>query len=57
VRIFERFTPAPDGSRLDFTMTVMDPETFTEPVELKRSWVYRPGEKVMRFDCSLDSKP
>lgn len=56
VRIFERFTPSADGSRLDLTLTVMDPDTFTEPVELKRSWVYRPGEKLMRFDCRFDSK-
>lgn len=28
--IVERFTPTPDGSRLDYEMTVTDPATFTK---------------------------
>ena len=44
--IVERFTPTPDGTRLSYTMTISDPATFTAPLELKRSWVWRPGETV-----------
>jgi hypothetical protein len=44
--IVERFTATGDGTRLQYTMTITDPATFTEPVELKRSWVWRPGETV-----------
>ena len=29
-----------------YTMTITDPATFTEPLELKRSWVWRAGETV-----------
>jgi hypothetical protein len=50
-RIEERFTPTSDGSRLNYTMTVTDPQTFTQPVELKRSWVWRPGETVKPYNC------
>ena len=50
-RIVERFTPASDGARLSYTMTVTDPATFTEPLELTRSWVWRPGETVKPYNC------
>ena len=49
--IVERFTPTPDGTRLGYTMTITDPATFTAPVELKRSWVWRPDETVKPYDC------
>ena len=49
--IVERFTPTPDGTRLTYTMTVTDAGTFTQPVELTRSWVWRPGETVTPYNC------
>ena len=49
--IVERFTPTPDGTRLSYTMTITDPATFTAPLELKRSWVWRPGETVKPYNC------
>jgi hypothetical protein len=49
--IVERFTPTNDGTRLTLTMTITDPATFTEPIELKRSWVWRPGETVKPYNC------
>ena len=52
--IIEQFTPTADGSRLDYTMRVTDPETFTEPVELHRAWVNRPGEQVKPYNCQPD---
>ena len=50
--IVERFTPSEDGSRLEYTMTVTDPEVFTEPVSLERHWVWRPGEVVRPYECT-----
>ena len=47
----ERFELAVDGSRLLYTLTISDPAVLTEPVELKRSWIQVPGEKVMAFKC------
>jgi hypothetical protein len=49
--IVERFTPSSDGTRLNYTMIITDPATFTAPVELKRSWVWRPGETVKPYNC------
>ena len=49
--ILERFTPAPDGTRLALTMTITDPATFTKPIELRRSWVWRPEETVKPYNC------
>jgi hypothetical protein len=49
--IVERFTPTSDGTRLNYAMTITDPDTFTEPIELKRSWVWRPGETVKPYNC------
>jgi hypothetical protein len=50
-RYVERFTPAADGSRLLYTIRVTDAAVFTRPVEMHRSWVWRPNEKVMPFNC------
>ena len=49
--IVERFTPTPDGTRLAYTMTITDHATFTAPLELKRSWVWRPDETVKPYNC------
>jgi hypothetical protein len=32
-------------------MTITDPATFSSPVELKRLWVWRPGETVKPYNC------
>lgn len=52
--ITERFTLASDGSRLDWTMRVVDPATFTEPITLEKFWLYVPGVEVHKFACTPD---
>ncbi len=47
----ERFTLNDDGSRLDYTMVVTDPATFTAPVTLRKAWEWRPGEQVRPYEC------
>jgi hypothetical protein len=49
--IGERFTLNDDGSRLNYTMTVADLATFTQPVTLRKSWEWRPGEQVRPYEC------
>ena len=49
----ERFTMQPDGSRMDYTMTVTDPTTFKEPVTLDVHWVWYPDAEVGAYDCLL----
>ena len=54
MRVVERFALSEDGTRLDWSASVIDPETFTEPVarqNLHFSWV--PGEEVKPFNCSV----
>ena len=49
--IVERFMPTSDGTRLNYAMTITDPATLTEALELKHSWVWRPGETVKPYNC------
>lgn len=49
--IEERFMLNGDGSRLDYTMTVADSATFTQPVTLRKAWEWRPGEQVRPYEC------
>lgn len=50
-RFVERFTPAADGSRLEYTLDVTDPDTLAVPARFLRTWVWRPGEQVLPFHC------
>lgn len=49
--LVERFTPVDDGARLDYRVTVTDPQLFSEPVVLQRAWNWNPGEEVKPFNC------
>jgi len=51
-RLQERFSLSGDGANLDYTITVTDPETFTEPVTMRKQWVWRAGETVEPFECT-----
>jgi hypothetical protein len=55
-KLVERFTPNADGSRLSYTVAITDPDSLTTPVEGKRSWVWRPGERVMPFNCTANAQ-
>jgi hypothetical protein len=50
--IVERFAPTVDGSRLDYSLTVTDPLTFTEPVTLSTYWIYVPGIELLPYQCA-----
>ena len=51
--ILERFSLSADASRLDYTITVTDPVTFTEPVAFQGYWVWVPGEEIKPYNCTL----
>jgi hypothetical protein len=53
VEIVERLTPSADGSRLELTMRVTDPATFTEPVEVGKTWLALPGIQVEPYECEI----
>jgi hypothetical protein len=52
----EHFTPTEDGARLEYTITVTDPRTFTQPVELRRNWAYDPNERIKPYKCGAKSE-
>lgn len=54
VATVERFTIDAAGSKLAYELTVTDPWLFTEPVTLKKSWRWLPGDRVLPFDCTVE---
>jgi hypothetical protein len=52
VRMEEVFRLSSDGSRLEYELTIEDPETFTSPVHLDKQWMWRPGEQVRPYECT-----
>ena len=51
VHVLERFELSDDERRLNYTLTVTDPETFTEPLTARRHWVWMPGETIKVWSC------
>jgi hypothetical protein len=47
----ERFAPSADGARLDYTLKVTDAATFTAPVELTKTWIWRPEVTRGSYEC------
>ncbi len=47
----ERFTPTADGSSIDIETTIEDPEYYTKPFTIKRSWKKSPARHPYEFDC------
>lgn len=53
-RIIERFALSDDDTRLTWTATVIDPESFTEPVALPViHYEWNPGGEVRPFGCNV----
>ena len=52
----ERFTPSADGARLDYVLRVTDAATFTAPVELTKSWIWRPEVTRGAYECKRVSR-
>ena len=57
VELLERFAMNGEQTRLDYTLTVTDPETFTEPLTGRRNWIWVPGEAVEPWECFVESDP
>jgi len=50
--IEERLTPSDDRSELELMMTVTDSATFTEPVEVGKTWLAISGVQVEPYECT-----
>ena len=57
VSVLERYTPSPDGARLDWEITVTDAATFTEPIVRGGDMAWEPGEVIKAFNCALPETP
>jgi len=55
VEFVERVTVGEGGNRLDYTNSVTDPSTFTEPVVLESYWVWLSGVTVEPYNCTVDN--
>ncbi len=47
----ERFTPSADGTSIDIDTTIEDPEYYTQPFTIKRSWKKSPARHPFEYDC------
>ena len=51
MELVEYITASDDASRLDYKIVVTDPNTFSEPVVLQKSWVWLSGVSVEPYNC------
>lgn len=51
MRMTQAISKSADGTTLHIDITLEDPATFTEPVELKREWAWVNGQQPLEFDC------
>jgi len=54
VEVVERFTVIGDEDRLDYELTITDPEVFTGAFTWEAHWIWRPGEVVGRYQCTVE---
>ena len=53
LELVERYMLSDDETRLDYLLTVTDPEMLTEPVTFDGYWTWIPGEQIKRYDCAV----
>ena len=56
MHLVERFTLNEDETRLNYSIVVTDPYTFTEPFEQSRYWMWRPEIVVGSYACDQDQQ-
>jgi hypothetical protein len=52
-QMLEWFSLRRDEGRLDYEVTVTDPENLAEPAVWNAAWIWRPGAEIQTFDCTL----
>ncbi len=48
----ERYVVRDDPRRLELTLTLTDPVTFTKPVVITKTWLYTPNAEIVQDTCS-----
>ena len=51
IESLERFTLSRQGDRLDYSITISDPEYLVEPMTFTKHWVWYPDAEVGVYDC------
>jgi hypothetical protein len=51
IRLVERFALNDNADRLDYTLTIIDPTTFPEPVTFTRYWTWQPEVRREPYNC------
>ena len=54
VAIHERFAAIENGDRLEYVLTVTEPASLVEPFVWDAYFVWKRGEEVNRYDCTLE---
>jgi hypothetical protein len=49
--IVERFSLSENRARLNYEITVTDPEIFTQPVTGTKYWDWIPGDEILPYNC------
>ena len=49
--LVERFDIADDEQRLNYRISISDPESFTETLEFSRYWVWQPDIRIQPYSC------
>jgi hypothetical protein len=52
LRATERYTVHQDPHRLELTLTLTDPVTFTKPLVITKTWLYTPDVELVQDTCS-----
>lgn len=56
LQLIERFSLNEEANRLDYVLTVSDPNTFSETFERPRAWNWRPEIVVGTYKCEQDQQ-
>lgn len=57
LRAVERYTRSADGNRLEAVITIEDPWSLRQPVQVKKAWGWAPTEQIFPYtDCERPSE-
>ena len=54
LELVERFSVSDDNLSLIYSITATDPQTFTEPVTLEKTWASVPDLEINPYECTWD---
>lgn len=53
IHILESFAPSAAADRLDYSITITDPQAFTSPPMLTRYFAWMPGVEIAPYNCQV----